>query len=132
MVHLPQSGDKSTYEADTGKSSISTLTDGQNGDSAYHHMIEISLLTEILNVGPDTDQIQLIVRSILEQCSEMSQEPVNLLWPLLTAGSRCFNEENRNWVRQLFDVFRPHYCQDLETAVCVFRVGLGRELMCRN
>jgi hypothetical protein len=83
-------------------------------------MIQISLLTEVLNVEPNTDQIQSIVRSTLEQCSEMSQEPVNLLWPLLTAGSRCLNEDNRNWVRQLFEVFRPHYCQDLETAVCPF------------
>ena len=80
-------------------------------------MIEISLSTEILKVEASTDQIQSSVRSILELCSEMSQEPVSLLWPLLTAGSRCLNEENRNWVRQLFDVFRPHYCQDLETAV---------------
>lgn len=96
-------------------------------------MIEISLSTEVLKVEASTDQIQSSVRSILELCSEMSQEPVSLLWPLLTAGSRCLNEENRNWVRQLFDVFRPHYCQDLETAVGSSVLGGGNwELIDRS
>lgn len=93
-----------------------TLTK-QNGDSAYRHMLEISLLAEILSLDTSDPKIQTPVRTILELCSQMSQEPINLLWPLLTAGAACLGEANRNWVRQLMDVFRPFYSQDLEIAV---------------
>jgi hypothetical protein len=92
----------------------------QNGDSAYRHMLEISLLAEILSLERSDTKIQTPVRTILELCSQMSQEPINLLWPLLTAGAACLGEENRNWVRQLLDVFRPFYSQDLEVAVSSF------------
>ena len=94
-----------------------TLT-AQNGDTAYRHMIEISLLTEILSIDKSDQKVQNAVRSTLELCSQMSQEPISLLWPLLTAGAACIGDENRAWVRQLIDVFRPFYCQDLEVAVC--------------
>lgn len=80
-------------------------------------MIEISLQTEILHTQTSDSKVQTPVRSILELCSQMSQEPINLLWPLLTAGAYCIGEENRGWARQLIDVFRPFYCQDLEVAV---------------
>lgn len=80
-------------------------------------MIEISLLTEILSVDKSDSKVQNAVRSTLELCSQMSQEPISLLWPLLTAGAACIGDENRGWVRQLLDVFRPFYCQDLEVAV---------------
>jgi hypothetical protein len=80
-------------------------------------MIEISLQTEILHLETTDPKVQTPVRSTLELCSQMSQEPINLLWPLLTAGAHSVGDENRNWVRQLIDVFRPFYCQDLEIAV---------------
>ena len=95
----------------------STILTSQNGDTAYRHMIEISLLTEILSVNKSDSKVQNAVRSTLELCSQMSQEPISLLWPLLTAGAACIGDENRGWVRQLLDVFRPFYCQDLEVAV---------------
>jgi len=87
-------------------------------------MIEISLQTEILHIEPSDSKIQSTVRLILELCSQMSQEPISLLWPLLTAGARCVGEENRNWVRQLIDVFRPFYCQDLEVAVSLLTLKM--------
>jgi hypothetical protein len=117
-----QSAQQLANQTGPGKSSSTRTswkrTDEQSGDQAYSYMIEISILTEILGSEITDPKIQSAARSILELCSEMSQEPVSLLWPLLTAGACSTSEENRNWVRQLFDVFRPHYCQDLETAVC--------------
>jgi hypothetical protein len=80
-------------------------------------MIEISLFTEIMSIDKSDPKVQNAVRSTLELCSQMSQEPISLLWPLLTAGAASIGDENRGWVRQLLDVFRPFYCQDLEVAV---------------
>ena len=87
-------------------------------------MIVISLLTEILSTDKSDQKVQNAVRSTLELCSQMSQEPISLLWPLLTAGAACIGDENRAWVRQLIDVFRPFYCQDLEVAVCLHILGV--------
>ena len=87
-------------------------------------MIEISLLAEVLSTDKSDQRIQNAVRSTLELCSQMSQEPISLLWPLLTAGAACIGDENRGWVRQLIDVLRPFYCQDLEVAVCFYDLGV--------
>lgn len=76
----------------------------------------ISLLVEVLSIQVSDKRVHTAVRSVLELCSEMSQEPVNLLWPLLIAGA-CAIGEDRDWVRQLFTTFQGDYCQDLETAV---------------
>ena len=81
-------------------------------------MMVISLLVEVQAVDIADTRIQAATHSILELCSEMSQEPVNLLWPLLTAGSCCITEEDRDWVRRLFSTSKDEHCKDLEIAVC--------------
>lgn len=91
----------------------------------------MSLLVEVQAVDIADARIQAATRSVLELCSEMSQEPVNLLWPLLTAGSCCITEEDRNWVRRLFSTSKDEYCKDLEIAVSSrtgidFIAGSGR------
>lgn len=80
-------------------------------------MIIISLSTEILLVPPTDTKVQKAVRSALELCSEMSHEPVNLIWPLLVAGSCAKPEGDRSWVTQLFESFGLSHCRDLEIAV---------------
>ena len=80
-------------------------------------MMVISLLVEVQAVDLIDPRIQAASRSILELCSEMSQEPINLLWPLLTAGACCITEEDRDWVRRLFTSAKDDHCKDLEIAV---------------
>jgi hypothetical protein len=122
-------------QASTSGSQLSSLFKSvlmnQDGDSAYRHMIEISLLTEIQSIDPSDSRVQASVRAVLELCSQMSNGPVNLLWPLLTAGTCCTTVESRQWVRQLFDVFRQGYCRDLEIAVShvCLEEGVIKELM---
>jgi hypothetical protein len=80
-------------------------------------MMVISLLVEVQAVAITDSRVQAATHSILELCSEMSQEPVNLLWPLLTAGSCCITENHREWVQRLFSTSKDEYCKDLEIAV---------------
>lgn len=80
-------------------------------------MIVVSLCVEVLELNVADAQVQAAVHSVLELCGEMSHEPVNLVWPLMTAGSCVTSEEDRNWVRQLFVTFGSDYCKDLEIAV---------------
>ena len=87
------------------------------GDSAYRYMVEISLRTEILGTSTSDSRVQTAMRCILELCSEMSQEPTNLIWPLLTAGSCASSDEDRDWVRQLMVTFGAGYGRDVKVAV---------------
>ena len=80
-------------------------------------MMVISLLVEVQSVDIADTRVQSAAHSVLELCSEMSQEPVNLLWPLLTAASCAISQEDRDWARQLFATSRTEYCKDLEIAV---------------
>jgi hypothetical protein len=91
----------------------------QTGDSIYRYMAIISLTTEVLRIPHSDAQVQSSVRCILELCSEISQEPSNLLWPLLTAGAFAISHADRQWVRQLIDTFRSDCCRDIEIAVSV-------------
>lgn len=82
------------------------------GDSAYRYAMLIMLLTEVLGVTSTDDQIQRAVHCVLELCSEISMEPVMLIWPLLIAGASALGTD-RQWVRDLFGIFRGDYCSDL-------------------
>lgn len=88
----------------------------QNGDSAYRYMIVISILIEILEIPQIDPRVQMAVRSVLELCSEMSQEPIHLLWPLLYAGAFALGND-RIWSRQLFSTFAEYHCRNLIIAV---------------
>ncbi|KAL1408591.1 hypothetical protein Q8F55_005404 [Vanrija albida] len=82
------------------------------GDSAYRYAMMIMLYTEVLNLPASDERIQTAVHCVLELCSEISMEPVMLVWPLLIAGA-CATASDRQWIRDLFNIFKDEYCSDL-------------------
>lgn len=85
------------------------------GDAAYRYAMLITLLTEVLGTPAGDERVQTAVRCVLELCSETSQEPVMLQWPLLIASSRALGAD-RGWVKDLFGVFKRIHCSDLVVA----------------
>lgn len=77
----------------------------------------ISLSVEVIALDLVDPTVQAAVRSVLELCAETSQEPLNLIWPLLTAGSCALGEAQRSWARQLFTVLRESSRKDVDIAV---------------
>jgi hypothetical protein len=86
------------------------------GDSAYRYAMVVMLLHEVLGVPITDERVQVAVRSVLELCAEISMEPVMLVWPLLIAGARALGQD-REWVSDLFGIFKKDHCTDLMTAV---------------
>lgn len=76
----------------------------------------IMLYTEVLNLPASDERIQTAVHCVLELCSEISMEPVMLVWPLLIAGA-CATASDRQWIRDLFNIFKDEYCSDLQAGV---------------
>lgn len=102
----------------------------QVGDSIYRYMAIISLCTEVLEIPYSDLQVQNPVKWTLQLLTEVSQEPINLLWPLLTAGACATSPEDRQWVRQLIDAFRGDCCRDIEIAVSHRHKAANRILTC--
>ncbi|KAL7419001.1 hypothetical protein Q5752_006685 [Cryptotrichosporon argae] len=102
----------------------------QFGDHIYRHAMTIYLLGDVLRVAAAEPSIQAAVHCVLELCSEISTEPVMLVWPLMIAGAAAAGAD-RDWARQLFDAFGSQYCYDLPMARRVLeeqwkRIDAGR------
>jgi len=93
------------------------------GDSAYRYAMVVMLLHEVLGVPASDERVQTAVKCVLELCAEISMEPVMLVWPLLIAGARA-QSEDREWVTNLFDIFKKDHCTDLMTAVSATKLSL--------
>jgi hypothetical protein len=62
--------------------------------------MSLHLMSEILGLPRDDPRVRAIVPAALELCSEISSEPVMLVWPLLNIA-RSATPEERVWVRDL-------------------------------
>ena len=80
--------------------------------------MQICLYTEVLGKAASNPDVQTSVRCVLELCSEISQDPVILVWPLLSASAFSTSKEHRQWAKELFRTFKGDHCQDLVIAVC--------------
>lgn len=90
--------------------------------------MSLHLMTEILRLPPRDPRIRAIVPAALELCSEITSQPVMLVWPLLIIA-RVATPEEREWVRTLatsyseqcelqeYEMFADVLdCRDLQTA----------------
>jgi len=62
--------------------------------------MSLHIMTEILCLPPSHPRIRAIVPAALELCSEVSSQPVMLVWPLLIIA-RVATPEEREWVKGL-------------------------------
>lgn len=92
--------------------------------------MQICLHTEVLGKTSADPDVQTSVKCVLELCAEISQDPVILVWPLLSASANAVGED-RQWARDLFRTFKGDHCQDLVIAVSHGSACKG-ELMSRK
>lgn len=64
----------------------------------------LHLMTEILCLPATDPRVRAIVPAALELCSEISLQPVMLVWPLLMIARVCVGEE-REWMRGLLGTY---------------------------
>jgi hypothetical protein len=62
--------------------------------------MSLHLMTEILCLPATHARIRAIVPAALELCSEISSQPVMLVWPLLLVA-RVATPKEREWVQSL-------------------------------
>jgi hypothetical protein len=94
--------------------------------------MQICLYTEVLGKATTDPDVQTSVKCVLELCSEISQDPVILVWPLLSASANAVGKEDRQWAKDLFRTFRGDHCQDLVIAVCLSSDRVKTVLMTRK
>lgn len=76
----------------------------QYGDHIYRMTMSLHLITDILGLPASHPRVRAIVPAALELCSEISMQPVMLVWPLLWLARVC-NMMEREWLRGLLSSY---------------------------
>ncbi|KAL1407159.1 hypothetical protein Q8F55_006573 [Vanrija albida] len=87
----------------------------QLGDHIYRMAMSLHLMTEVLGLPAEHPRVRALVPAALELCSEISMQPVMLVWPLMFI-SRASTAEERVWMKSLLKTYSGEYCRDLQTA----------------
>ncbi|WOO84604.1 Aspercryptin biosynthesis cluster-specific transcription regulator atnN [Vanrija pseudolonga] len=87
----------------------------QLGDHIYRMAMSLHLMTDVLGLPAEHPRVRALVPAALELCSEISMQPVMLVWPLMFI-SRASTKDEREWMQSLLKTYAGEYCRDLQTA----------------
>lgn len=76
----------------------------QLGDHIYRMAMSLHLMTEVLGLPAEHPRVRALVPAALELCSEISMQPVMLVWPLMFI-SRASTTDEREWMKSLLKTY---------------------------